>query len=181
MAGTSGEYGDGEHQQSGDHRFHFWRPGDWVRGNEHRLPAPPGQQKSTLSIVAIKKWRSLPLSAPAHQAAVQCIVVAALQAVQDLERAEGHGLRLMGADQLPEILFAAFKGPERSLPGFAGLPLQIIEYPPAIIAGLDAGTEKAAVLPGQMFGLRRQCQYQRGLLMRLDLEFDQLSKAAIVL
>jgi hypothetical protein len=59
MAGTSGEYRDGEHQQSGNHRFHFWRPGDWVRGNEHRLPAPPGQQKSTLSIVAIKKWRSL--------------------------------------------------------------------------------------------------------------------------
>ncbi|MCY1182200.1 hypothetical protein D9M73_227490 [compost metagenome] len=87
----------------------------------------------------------------------------------------------MGADQLPEILFAAFKRLKRRLPRLTGLPLQVIEHPPTVLAGLDAGTEKAAVLPGQMFGLCRQCQYQRGLLMRLDLEFDQLGKAAIVL
>ena len=32
----------------------MWRPGIWVRVNEHRLPAPSSGQKSTLSIVGIK-------------------------------------------------------------------------------------------------------------------------------
>jgi len=31
-----------------------WRPGIWVRGNEHRLLAPSDGQKSTLSIVGIE-------------------------------------------------------------------------------------------------------------------------------
>jgi len=31
-----------------------WRPGIWVRGNEHRLLAPLNGQKSTLSIVGIE-------------------------------------------------------------------------------------------------------------------------------
>jgi redox-sensitive transcriptional activator SoxR len=47
---------------------------------------------------------------------VQRVVVAAFQAVQHLERAERHGFRLMGADQLPEILLAAFKTLKRSFP-----------------------------------------------------------------
>ncbi len=34
--------------------FMIGRPGIWVRGNEHRLLAPSGRQKSTLSIVAIE-------------------------------------------------------------------------------------------------------------------------------
>ncbi len=37
-----------------------------------------------------------------HQRAVQPVVEAAFQAVHHLERAEGHGLRLMSANQLPE-------------------------------------------------------------------------------
>ncbi|MNG07549.1 hypothetical protein D3C84_908570 [compost metagenome] len=75
-----------------------------------------------------------------RQIAVQRLIVAAFQAVQHLERAEGHGLRLMGADQLPEILFAAFKRLKRRLPRLTGLPLQVIEHPPTVLAGLDAGT-----------------------------------------
>ncbi len=80
---------------------------------------------------------------------MQCVVVAALQTVKDLERSEGHCLRLMGADQLPEIRFAVFKGSKRSLPGFAGLPLQKIEHAPAIVAGLDDGTCVALLLVGR--------------------------------
>ncbi|MCY1380768.1 hypothetical protein D9M69_686160 [compost metagenome] len=59
----------------------------------------------------------------------------------------------MGAHQLPEILFAAFKTLERRFPGLAGLPLQIIEHSPAIVAGLDARTQKSTVVPGQVLGL----------------------------
>ncbi len=49
--------------------------------------------------------------------------------------------------------FAAFKTLERRFPGLAGLPLQTIEHSPAIVAGLDARTQKPTVVPGQALGL----------------------------
>ncbi|MNC72346.1 hypothetical protein D3C75_1233850 [compost metagenome] len=101
--------------------------------------------------------------------------------MQDLERAEGHGFRLMGADQLPEILLAAFEALKRGFSRLACLPLQVIEHPPAIVAGLDAGTQKTAVAPSQTFGLLRQRRHQCGLLMGFNLEFNQLGEAAIFL
>jgi len=59
----------------------------------------------------------------------------------------------MSANQLPEILFPAFKRLKRRLPRLAGLPLQVIEHPSPVFAGLDAGTQKAAVVLGQTLGL----------------------------
>ncbi|MNN94904.1 hypothetical protein D3C81_2136190 [compost metagenome] len=85
--------------------------------------------------------------------AVQRIVVAALQTVQHLERAESHGFRLVSADQLPEILFAAFKRLKRRLSRLTGLPLQVVEHPSTVLAGLDARTQKAAMVLGQTLGL----------------------------
>jgi hypothetical protein len=87
----------------------------------------------------------------------------------------------MRADQLPEILLAAFKVLECGFPGLAGLLLQIIEHPPAIVAGLDARTQKPAEILGQALGLDRQRRHQSRLLMRFNLEFDQLGETAVFL
>ncbi|MOA67538.1 hypothetical protein D3C78_1947730 [compost metagenome] len=59
----------------------------------------------------------------------------------------------MGADQLPEILLTAFETAKRRLTCLTGLPLQVIEHSPSVIAGLHTGTEKAAVVLGQSLGL----------------------------
>ncbi len=111
---------------------------------------------------------------------MQCIVVTTGDAAQHLERVEGDGFRLMGADQLPEILLAAFETAKRGLPGLARLPLQKTQDPPAIVAGLHACTDKTVVALGQAFSLYRQRRDQRPLLAWLDLEFDQLGKAAVL-
>ena len=111
---------------------------------------------------------------------MQRIVVTAGDAAQHLERVEGDGLRLMGADQLPEILLTAFETAKRGLPGLARLPLQKAQYPPAIVAGLHARTDKTVVALRQSFGLHRQRRDQRRLLAGLDFEFDQLGEAAVL-
>jgi hypothetical protein len=54
---------------------------------------------------------------------------------------------------LPEILFAAFKALKRGFPCLTGLPLQVIEHPPAVVAGLDARTQKTAIALSQALGL----------------------------
>ena len=61
----------------------------------------------------------------------------------------------MGADQLPEILLAAFKPAERRLPCLTGLPLQQAQHPPTVVADLDAGADEACVALRQMLGLSR--------------------------
>jgi hypothetical protein len=57
--------------------------------------------------------------------------------------------------------------------------LQQAQHPPTVVADLDAGADKACVALRQMFALLRQRTNQCRLLTRLDLEFDQLGKAAI--
>ncbi|MNP32475.1 hypothetical protein D3C76_1256560 [compost metagenome] len=69
---------------------------------------------------------------------------------------------------------------KRRLACLAGLPLQIVEHPPTILAGLDTGTQEPLVLPSQALGLFRQGGYQRLLPLRFDIEFHQLGETAIV-
>ncbi len=84
---------------------------------------------------------------------MQRIVVTAGDAAQHLERIEGHGFRLMGVDQLPEILFATLEAAKCRLPRLAGLPLQKTQHAPAVIAGLHAGADKTVVALSQALGL----------------------------
>jgi len=59
--------------------------------------------------------------------------------------------------------------------------LQVIEYPPSVIADLHTRIEKAAVPLGQALALDGQCRDQGELLLGLDLKLDQLSETAILL
>ena len=87
--------------------------------------------------------------------AVQRIVVTAGDAAQHLERIEGDGFRLMGVDQLPEVLLAALEAAKGRLPRLAGLPLEKTQHAPAVIAGLHTGADKTGITRGQALGLHR--------------------------
>jgi len=86
----------------------------------------------------------------------------------------------MNLDQPPETRVATFEASKRRLAGLAGLPLQIVEHAPTILAGLDTRTQETLVVPGQALGLFRQGRDQRLLPLRFDVEFHQLGETAIV-
>lgn len=112
---------------------------------------------------------------------MQRVVMAALETAQHLERTKGHGCGLMGANQRPEIFLAMLKAFEGRLAVLARAPLQVIEHPAPVVADLHTRIDKAAMALGQALALGGQGRHQRPLLPGLDLKFDQLSEAAILL
>ncbi|MNP34469.1 hypothetical protein D3C76_1277570 [compost metagenome] len=84
----------------------------------------------------------------------------------------------MLTNQLQERLL--LEAADSRLPGRPRLPLQILQDPTAIVAGLDAGCDQTIVLLGQVLAARHQRLGQRALPGWRDFELDHLGKTQAV-
>lgn len=105
---------------------------------------------------------------------MQAAIITAYQTAQNLVRSEVDTSGLMLLKQLEEWLISKIAAGR--LPLFTGLPLQMLQDPTAVIAGLNAYPQQRRPARGQLLTAQHQRVGQSSLTASRHFIFDHLGK-----